>query len=88
MDAVREAGWTRFKHVKGQPIEEKDMRKVFKLVDLDKDGSISRLVSWYIHFIFNENHNFDPQRIMYWQKWSIKKACFVFVEEKLCFTTY
>ena len=44
MDAVREAGWTRFKPVKGQPIAEKDMRKIFKLVDLDKDGSISHLV--------------------------------------------
>ena len=45
MDAVRSAGWTRFKPVKGQPIEEKDMRKIFKLVDLDKDGSISHMVS-------------------------------------------
>ena len=45
MDAVRKAGWTRFKPVKGQPIAEKDMRKVFKLVDLDKDGSISNLVN-------------------------------------------
>lgn len=44
IDAVREAGWTRFKPVKGQPIAEKDMRKIFKLVDLDKDGSISNLV--------------------------------------------
>ena len=45
MDAVRAAGWTRFRPVKGQPIAEKDMRKIFKLVDLDKDGSISGLVS-------------------------------------------
>merc|ERR1711892_72884 len=43
MDAVRQHGWTRFKPVKGQPIKEADMRKVFKLVDLDKDGEISRL---------------------------------------------
>ena len=43
MDAVRAAGWTRFKPVKGQPIAERDMRKIFKLVDLDKDGSISNL---------------------------------------------
>ena len=45
MDALRAAGWTRFRPVKGQPIAEKDMRKIFKLVDLDKDGSISGLVS-------------------------------------------
>ena len=45
MDAVRAAGWTRFRPVKGQPIAEKDMRKIFKLVDLDKDGTISGLVS-------------------------------------------
>ena len=43
MDAVRAAGWTRFKPVRGQPIAERDMRKIFKLVDLDKDGSISNL---------------------------------------------
>ena len=49
IDAVREAGWTRFKPVKGQPIAEKDMRKIFKLVDLDKDGSISNLVK-YLQF--------------------------------------
>ena len=45
MDCVRAAGWTRFKPVKGQPIAEKDMRKIFKLVDLDKDGTISHLVT-------------------------------------------
>ena len=45
MDCVRDAGWTRFKPVKGQPIAEKDMRKIFKLVDLDKDGTISHMVA-------------------------------------------
>ena len=45
MDEVRAAGWTRFRPVAGQPIAEKDMRKIFRLVDLDKDGSISHLVS-------------------------------------------
>ena len=44
MDEVRAAGWTRFRPVAGQPIAEKDMRKVFRLVDLDKDGSISHMV--------------------------------------------
>ena len=44
MDEVRAAGWTRFRPVAGPPIAEKDMRKIFRLVDLDKDGSISRLV--------------------------------------------
>ena len=55
MDAVREAGWTRFKPVKGQPIAEKDMRKIFKLVDLDKDGSISNLVKEFAVNIKNFN---------------------------------
>ena len=45
MDEVRAAGWTRFRPVAGQPIAEKDMRKIFRLVDLDKDGSISHMVS-------------------------------------------
>ena len=31
MDAIKAAGWTRFKPVKGQPIAEQDMRKVKKL---------------------------------------------------------
>ena len=44
MDAVKGAGWTRFQSVEGQPIPEKDMRSVFKLVDLDKDGTISGMV--------------------------------------------
>jgi hypothetical protein len=50
MDGVRRAGWTRFKPVKGQPIAEKDMRKVFRLVDLDKDGFISKLVNGVSNF--------------------------------------
>ena len=63
MDAVRQHGWTRFKPVKGQPIKEADMRKVFKLVDLDKDGEISRLVSnlslkeIFSHLNFPESHS-------------------------------
>ena len=44
MDAIKAAGWTRFKPVKGQPIAEQDMKKVFKLVDMDKSGAISQLV--------------------------------------------
>ena len=45
MDEVRKAGWKRFRPVEGQPIAEKDMRKIFRLVDLDKDGTISHMVS-------------------------------------------
>lgn len=56
MDAVKGAGWTRFQSVEGQPIPEKDMRSVFKLVDLDKDGTISGMVqsklSWRPLFIY------------------------------------
>merc|ERR1719323_1473462 len=43
MDEIKEAGWTRFKPVEGQPITEKDMKKVFKMVDMDKSGAISQL---------------------------------------------
>ena len=44
MDDIKAAGWTRFKPVAGQPITEKDMKKVFKMVDMDKSGAISQLV--------------------------------------------
>ena len=44
MDAIKGAGWTWFKPIKGQPIAEKDMKKVFRLVDMDKSGAISQLV--------------------------------------------
>ena len=43
MEAITSAGWTRFKPIKGQPIAEKDMKKVFRMVDLDKSGAISNL---------------------------------------------
>jgi len=43
MDDIKAAGWTRFKPVAGQPITEKDMKKVFKMVDMDKSGAISQL---------------------------------------------
>lgn len=45
MDAIKEAGWTRFKPVEGQQIAELDMRKVFKMVDMDQSGAISQLVN-------------------------------------------
>ena len=51
MDAIKGAGWTQFKQVKGQPIMEKDMKKVFKLVDMNKSGSISHLVQNSIFFL-------------------------------------
>ena len=44
MDAIKGGGWTRFKPINGQPITEKDMKKVFRLVDMDKSGAISQLV--------------------------------------------
>merc|ERR1719427_1301213 len=43
MSDVRAAGWTRFEPVDGQPIAEKDMKKVFKMVDLNKGGTISQV---------------------------------------------
>ena len=45
MDEIKAAGWTRFKPVEGQLIAEEDMRKVFKMVDMDGSGAISALVS-------------------------------------------
>ena len=44
MDALKGAGWTRFRPVKGQPIAEQDVAKIFKIVDMDKSGFISKLV--------------------------------------------
>ena len=44
MDQIKEAGWTKFKPVHGQPITEKDIKKVFRMVDMDKSGAISQLV--------------------------------------------
>ena len=48
MDSIKAAGWTRFKPVKGQPIAEQDMKRVFKLVDMDKSGAISQMVKTQI----------------------------------------
>ena len=44
MDEIKEAGWTRFKPVDGQPMAEQDLKKVFKMVDMDGSGAISQLV--------------------------------------------
>ena len=56
MDAIKAAGWTRFKPVKGQPIAEQDMKKVFKLVDMDKSGEISQLVRIFlVKLIYYDN---------------------------------
>ena len=44
MDALKGAGWTRFRPVKGQPIAEQDIAKIFNIVDMDKSGAISQLV--------------------------------------------
>ena len=54
MDQIKEAGWTRFKPVHGQPITEKDIKKVFRMVDMDKSGAISQLV----HSKFNYTESF------------------------------
>ena len=45
MDEIKDAGWVRFKPVEGQPINDKDIKKVFKMVDMDKSGAISQLVN-------------------------------------------
>ena len=44
MDEIKGAGWTRFKPVKGHPISERDLKKVFKMVDMDESGAICQLV--------------------------------------------
>lgn len=54
MNEIKEAGWVRFKPVEGQPINDKDIKKVFKMVDMDKSGAISQLVNnealiWSFH---------------------------------------
>eukprot|EP00090_Calanus_glacialis_P009158 TRINITY_DN17528_c0_g1_i1.p1 TRINITY_DN17528_c0_g1~~TRINITY_DN17528_c0_g1_i1.p1 ORF type:complete len:172 (+),score=66.73 TRINITY_DN17528_c0_g1_i1:83-598(+) len=43
MDEIKGAGWTRFKPVDGQPMDEQDLKKVFKMVDMDGSGAISQL---------------------------------------------
>ena len=53
MDQIKEAGWTKFKPVHGQPITDKDIKKVFRMVDMDKSGAISQLVhSKFNHTVF------------------------------------
>ena len=44
MDEIKAAGWTMFKPVQGQAIAEEDLKKVFKMVDMDGSGAISQLV--------------------------------------------
>ena len=64
MDEIKGAGWTRFKP-EGRPITEKDMRKVFRMVDMDKSGHISQLVrlhftcKYYILQFYYRNLNWD-----------------------------
>jgi hypothetical protein len=45
MDTVKELGWTRFSKKDSSDISEMDMKAVFKLVDMDNSGSISKTVS-------------------------------------------
>ena len=58
MDQIKEAGWTKFKPVHGQPITEKDIKKVFRMVDMDKSGAISQLVIYKLLFTLSYNINF------------------------------
>ena len=51
MDEIKEAGWTRFKPVEGQPMAEQDLKKVFKMVDMDGSGQISPLVG-LVHGVY------------------------------------
>ena len=51
MDEIKGAGWTRFKPVDGQPMSEQDLKKVFKMVDMDGSGAISQLVG-FVHVVF------------------------------------
>ena len=50
MDEIKGAGWTRFKPVQGKPIAEQDLKKVFKMVDMDGSGAISQLV-WIVYSV-------------------------------------
>ena len=58
MDQIKEAGWTKFKPVHGQPITEKDIKKVFRMVDMDKSGAISQLVINILLLTLSSNINF------------------------------
>ena len=59
MNEIKEAGWVRFKPVEGQPINDKDIKKVFKMVDMDKSGAISQLVisEAFIQISLSQNQN-------------------------------
>jgi hypothetical protein len=48
MDTVKELGWSRFSKKDNPDVSEMDMRAVFKLVDMDNSGNISRTVSYFI----------------------------------------
>jgi hypothetical protein len=46
MDTIKEMGWTRVeKKDPTAPITEKDLKAVFKLMDMDKNGFICKIVS-------------------------------------------
>ena len=46
METVKEVGWSRFAKKENSDISELDLRTVFKLVDIDNSGNISRTVSF------------------------------------------
>ena len=48
MDEIKEAGWTRFKPVDAQPMAEQDLKRVFKMVDMNESGEICQLVG-FVH---------------------------------------
>jgi Ca2+-binding EF-hand superfamily protein len=46
MDTVKELGWSRFSKKENSDISEMDLKAVFKLVDMDNSGNISRTVGY------------------------------------------
>jgi hypothetical protein len=61
MDTVKALGWTRFSKKDSSDISEMDMKAVFKLVDMDNSGSISKTVSshsWKQNALIKTKYNF------------------------------
>jgi hypothetical protein len=55
MDTVKDLGWSRFSKKENSDISELDLKAVFKMVDMDNSGNISRTVSQEK----NVHHNYD-----------------------------
>ena len=54
MDDLEEAGWTKAKKKAVKEITQTDVKSIFKLVDVDKSGVISRNVSQYKKYRIRE----------------------------------